>query len=257
MRIIMFDKDGDQRHELLDVVRRFITPGGDFVALHSDKARSGKLTTVVARGTWDHLEEWGDFTGPDLLAGQQLVENTLRLDDPPVVPGHTPDPFLAGPTNPHAGKLADAMAVHCVCASLRCPVLVEIDKPSWWRQTFGSMTMAETVATLGAGATVQCGHEIGHDAPEVAHDWREGMWPYGPHNHHPKCPRNPEVYNRPQADAVEGQPQPAAGITAAPAAPPVDSATASVGASANLAPAWVTDRTLIRPYVAEHRARAS
>lgn len=238
MRILLYDSDGRLKHELTDVAYRQITPGGDFVARFGSGTYRRAL--VVARGSWDHLEEWDEPT-------QEPQEETAR-GVVPVVPGPAPaDPFLSLP-NPFAGQLREAMAVICCCRELRCPVVLNPATPadrSWWR-----MKLRGRIATgLPPGATIpfrQCSMEIGH-APiddHDAHDWTEGGWPYGPALHHPKCPRHPDTYNR-QID-VEGHP-----------------ATGGITTADELAAAPDTDQTddttpedpaprgeLVRPYVA-------
>jgi hypothetical protein len=86
---------------------------------------------------------------------------------------------------------------------------------------------------------MQCIYIRGHNVDEMPHAWHEGGWPFGPGDHHPQCPRNPENYNRPGSvpmrNTGEGQPE-TAGVT-----------------PSTLDPA--TESALVRPYVAGDGSR--
>jgi hypothetical protein len=235
VRILLYDRDGRLKHELTDVRHRQITPGGEFVARFS--GHTHRRAFVAARGSWDFLDEFDDPT-EEAPPARGIV---------PVIPG-TADPFLSLP-NPHAGQLAEAMAVHCQCKELRCPVVLNPASPadrSWWR----AKLRGRVAHGLPPGAVTpfrQCSMERGH-APiddHDAHEWTEGGWPYGPAQHHPRCPRHPDSYNRPAAE--EGHPA-TGGITSADElAPPTEPDPADDPTPEDPEP---ERGELVRPYVA-------
>lgn len=171
----------------------------------------------------------------------------------PVVPGPAPaDPFLNVARAPHSAEVHEAMQIHCCCEQLRCPILMNeatSGERKWW-QIRGHHAHG-VAGTAGSLPLQRCVHEIGHDTADVPHEWFEGGWPYGPAQHHPACPRHPDVYNR-AALVVEGQ-QAAepAGVTTTPDVPESDrlSATAVLTGPAERPSA----HTVVRPFV-RHRA---
>ena len=282
MRIRLYDKSGNLKHDLAQVVGRVLTPAGDLV-ISFDPAHPLKRF-VAYRGSWDHLHELDDdepTSAPQPgAAGLGEVPTEVVTLTPPVVrgpyadrPDHThtapalalADPNLSLP-NPYAGLLAEAMGIHCTCAMLRCPVVINpataADRKWWQRRqqtNHDHWTISKTMPPSATAPFRRCIHENGHAAREdvSAHVWVEGGWPYGLHNHHPGCPRNPERYNRPTGE--EGHPG-TGGLTSADelAAEPTPDAPVHA-ASADIAAPWMYEHTgtLPRPYVAEpgaHRA---
>jgi len=184
MRLVIFGPDGKVMAELLGVTQPpSITRSGALVC----HLGPGPLRRWVgAPGAWQHVEEWADE-----LPALQL----------PVIPG-LPDPFLTAP-NALAGSMTEQMAVHCMCAELRCPETVgppTSGERAWWRLR---LSRPQGVAP-GMSPFRQCATETGHAGEHV---WPgETGWPYGIHNHHPDCPRNPDRYNRPVEEGHPGTP---------------------------------------------------
>lgn len=263
MRILLFDADGKLMHELEHVRWRTITEAGEFIARFDDD--NPRRMFVAYRGTFDHLEEWRDRDEPARTGRPAHAATTdTQLDAravmaglaPPVVPGPPPmpDPFRpAG--NPHAGKLAEAMAIRCSCAELRCPVMVgpsDQGTRAWWRLQLDIKPGRGSAVKPGQTPFTQCARDLGHDIFSEPHEWAEGMWPYGVHNHHPQCPRHPERYNRPAIE--EGHPAPG-GITSV-NEPARQLATVATPEPARGIPAPEDDERgqLVRPYIAEMTA---
>ena len=184
MRLLrVYDRDRLLRE--FNVSRPYINRHGALVCPMPDD--DSLRVVMFAPGTWSHMEEYREQPAP--------------------APQHSYPPV----TLSDAGRVHEAMQILCACAQLRCPVVINAGSPEergWWRrrQQGDQAGAAPAVAPL-----MQCVHEQGHP-DDIRHEWREGGWPYGPHHHHPACPRHPDAYNQPS----EGQPQHAAGITETP-----------------------------------------
>lgn len=161
-------------------------------------------------------------------------------------PGEVPWAGSAAPTD--RDRLAVAMLVHCQCDAMRCPVVTNpatADERRWWqRRQHGGGSHA--LKAPEPEPLKRCIELAGH-SDEFPHHWHEGGWPFGPGNHHPRCPRHPDNYNRPGSVPVPGE-----GQAHAPGITPAD-APAQLPAEPDLPQTHpLTDRpdpALARPYI--------
>ena len=231
MKVIrVFDERGRLLREVRDAISGGVGRGGELCF----RMPTEPAVIVLAPGTWYALEEWHSEPQTDALFARPATDDpdpgTLRLaeDIRDAVNEHRPRPdspeptgAVRWPTNPYPIVRPGVAAVPasnrtmprpCICADLRCPVLLNPPTPEElaWFSVPPSQRIGQAPAWVLEGAPApirrQCSWEIGHDVAAYPHEWAENGWPYGPNEHHPRCPRNPHTDE-------EGQPRAAAGIT--------------------------------------------
>jgi len=215
MRILrVFDRAGDLVREQHNVTAVHVTGTGALVMVVTDL---GDLYRVaVAPGEWAEVEEWTDVepsatpTSDALSAPiEEVMPEPERLAQPVETPAQTSD-FEA---------VHRAMEIVCICAQLRCPVVIgpapsAEQRAHWSKNRFFRGGRQAEARFEQAPPFTRCSWEIGHNTTESPHLWVEGGWPYGINEHHPECPRHPDRYNRPEVPVIAGEGQPyAAGAT--------------------------------------------
>jgi hypothetical protein len=217
-----------------------------------------RYTMTYAAGHWQAFSDTAVPSVPSLHDATQapVVPGNPR---PPVPTDPGPvDPFLSQRA-PYAPDVHDAMQIHCACEQIRCPVVLNeaTDGQRRWWQVRGFNAPGASAPAV-AEPLRRCVHELGHDTAELAHTWHQGGWPYGIAQHHPACPRNPNVYNRAPL-MVEGQQatQPA-GVTTGADVPDRADVSSTVVLTGD-EPEQPAATTIIRPYVTEatHPAHAA
>lgn len=197
--------------ELFNISHGYVTTAGALVYHFTDADQPGRLRArLFAPGQWTDAEEWnGDDDQGEQLAAVAAEPEPEPAPEP--APADRGRPLVDEPTEPRsvfpwsvplpayvpsvAGsvqlptesvgivrdplqmsdrhRLQQAMTVHCICEALRCPSLLLFPPDPEPRR---------------------CGLEDLHPGVHAAPI--PSPWVWGPHNHHPRCPRNPEHYNR-------------------------------------------------------------
>lgn len=198
MKLRVLDAIGTLVAEIDNVTHRMIGHHGALVVTADAHAGLPDIE-VFNSSIWARVQEFHDspIRVPVAIEPDQIIRRALT----DYGPGFVPAPF-----NP---DVHEAMQTICACDSLRCPVI--LNPPTEEGKRRGRLLSGATrrpVTGAELAPLMRCCWEAGHDQDTNPCDWREGGWPYGPADHHPRCPRHPDTYNRP----VEGQPHPA-GIT--------------------------------------------
>ncbi len=129
------------------------------VVMDSPHEPSSVIINPRVWGVVEHLDRQPVPAGRHATAVAELPSRTPGQSLP--VPG--PDPLGL----PDRMRVQQAIETHCTCARLRC--------------------------TYRAGDNRQCCRDRAHAGP---HDTQPpSRWVWGPSQHHPQCPRNPERYN--------------------------------------------------------------
>lgn len=202
--------------EVTNVASAYVTGAGALAVELEHGDRPGTLRgVIIAHGAWQRVEDWNatdpepdqqradaeqldpdqlaEKYGPPLAAALEIEQRARQIDMPtlpalpPLVrpagllPGHVqlPGESVGIVRDPlamsNALRLRHALTVYCLCARLRCPEIVA------HRGTFYEPE------------PVQCQMLDMHDGPHLAPE--PSLWVWGPHNHHPSCPRHPDTYN--------------------------------------------------------------
>jgi len=221
IRLEIFDRQGDLITSVRNVVSHWVSDRGVLVVNLDPPPTSTTHRLAYAHGYWGavHESSSADPDGPEHdPAGAATVASDARTfrDELSTMLAHQQDSAATSPAT-ESHELTDrdrvhlAMGVHCCCYELRCPTVLNPARPEekgWWRKR----------QKVGPGLNrqapdpeprMQCVQRDGHRG---AHYWQEGVWIYGPANHHPDCPRHPLRYNRagqvprPAPGATRGQP---------------------------------------------------
>lgn len=195
----VYDYRGDMIADMPNVTWSTVTNPGVLVVRLNPESPGGTVLRAFAAGYWGEAAE---IPAPATL---------------PIVPGAVTDAdiedLMAGSD---AAAVRAAMAVHCICESLRCTTILnpatreekEAARTRWRRKADGPPAPAEPLK--------RCVRARGHNQEELECFWAPGVWIYGAAEHHTGCPRHPARYNNIEKFTApeEGQPQhDAAGFT--------------------------------------------
>jgi hypothetical protein len=239
----IFDKARTRLFDLPNVLRTEVLASGTLVIeldpTHNDGPDDEDVTRlVIAAGHWAYIQEVRDepddaspvapMTGhAAFMAGRyaEAIKDQLKPTGGfpvPVVPGDPePDDAPFGPLESRplsdSERVHKAMSIHCRCDQLRCRVVLNPATATDKRKARWRMFGANSEAPFTGEPLRRCTLPISHDPAVRPHEYVPARWPWGPHNHHPDCPRHPERYNR-----EEGQPESPAAITSQLPAPVVE-----------------------------------
>lgn len=229
MRVIrVYDRTDTFPEELRHVVSMSVTRAGALAVELEHSNQPGTMRGVIfAPAEWLRAEDWNgsevaddpddladdpddlaEQVGPPLaaaiLAEREQDRGRVLVDEPTdprpagLLPGHVqlPGESLGIVRDPlalsNATRLRHALEVYCGCARLRCPEIAA------WR--------GSEIGTL----EIQCQLPDLHDGPH--HAAEPSVWLWGPHNHHPHCPRNPAQYNAHVGEQLCGRPLEVSGV---------------------------------------------
>lgn len=152
------------------------------------------VRVAYADGEWLIVEEFRVVPDDPDQERLNLAEMGFTTELPPVVPGREE------PNMSDAARVHLAMEVLCSCANLRCPTVLNpstVEERERVRRRGWKLTRNNPGPPEQAEPRRQCTWVRGHDRERYPCEWKEGQWPYGPAQHHPWCPRHPDVYNQP------------------------------------------------------------
>lgn len=212
----IFNRAGDLLADLMDVTGTTVTAPGVLVVNVFPVTQIAPELYAYAPGHWGHVEELPRDTRPESAATDPAGAEPEPVPPSPgtgpvaphVAPLQTPG---VEPYRPDLADLSDAarvhlaMTVHCVCAALRCGVVINpptVNERRFWQRRQVRGTAAEGIGGPAPLPFMQCVEEVGHDTTVTQHHWEHGVWIYGPGNHHPACPRHPAAYNRSASQAA-------------------------------------------------------
>lgn len=233
----IFNRAGDLLADLMDVTGTTVTAPGVLVVNVFPVTPIAPELYAYAPGHWGHVEELPRDTRPESAATDPAGAEPEPV---PSSPGTGPCGHPGHPTTSHhcetqgvpvvypdlndlgdAARVHHAMSILCICADLRCPVVINppsTNERRFWRKRQVRGTAAEGVGGPAPEPFMQCVEEVGHDTSDTRHHWESGVWLYGPGNHHPSCPRYPATYNRPPEEAAPDAPQGVSGSAHVPTA---------------------------------------